>query len=82
MRRRQALLDLCDRMGILVMGEVRKMGSTQETLKQLEDTVMRDRNHPSIIMWSVGNEEVFAQDRPEAPRIIRSMREEIRGLTA
>lgn len=76
----QALLDLCDRMGILVMGEVRKMGSTQETLKQLKDTVMRDRNHPCIIMWSVGNEEVFAQDRPEAPRIIRSMREEIRRL--
>jgi len=50
-------LDACDRLGLLVMDENRNFGSTPEHLKQLDWMVRRDRNHPSIILWSVFNEE-------------------------
>ncbi len=51
------LLDACDRMGILVMDENRNFNNSPEYIRQLEWMVRRDRNHPSIIMWSVFNEE-------------------------
>lgn len=50
-------LDACDRLGMLVMDEQRLFSSGQEGLRQLESMVRRDRNHPSIIIWSAGNEE-------------------------
>jgi beta-galactosidase len=50
-------LDECDSQGILVMEEVRMMASTTEGLSQLTRMVRRDRNRPSIILWSLGNEE-------------------------
>ena len=50
-------LDACDRLGMLVMDENRNFGVTPEHLKQLNWMVRRDRNHPSIILWSVFNEE-------------------------
>lgn len=51
------LLDACDRLGMLIMDEHRMMGSTPEILGQLERLVRRDRNHPSVILWSILNEE-------------------------
>lgn len=51
------LLDACDRMGILVMAENRLPGGAKEHCDQFESMIRRDRNHPSIIMWSMGNEE-------------------------
>ncbi|MGB8193213.1 MAG: sugar-binding domain-containing protein [Chitinophagaceae bacterium] len=62
------LLDLCDRMGFLVMDEAfdmwKKRKNRQDYHKDfekwskadLEDMVKRDRNHPSIFIWSIGNE--------------------------
>lgn len=50
-------LDLCDRMGILVMNENRHFNCTPEYLRQLEWLVRRDRNHPCVFLWSVFNEE-------------------------
>jgi len=50
-------LDACDRLGLLVMDENRDFGSSPENLKQLDWMICRDRNHPSIILWSVFNEE-------------------------
>jgi beta-galactosidase len=50
-------LDACDRLGLLVMDENRNFGSSPEYLKQLDWMVCRDRNHPSVILWSVFNEE-------------------------
>ena len=47
----------CDRMGMMMMCETRQMSSSPEGLAQLEAMVKRYRNSPSIIMWSVGNEE-------------------------
>ncbi|MBC7886950.1 MAG: glycoside hydrolase family 2 protein [Ferruginibacter sp.] len=50
-------LEACDRVGILVMDENRNFNSSPEYIRQLEWMVRRDRNHPSIILWSVFNEE-------------------------
>jgi beta-galactosidase len=50
-------LDACDRLGMLVMDENRNFGASPEHLKQLNWEIRRDRNHPSIILWSVFNEE-------------------------
>jgi beta-galactosidase len=51
------LLDACDQMGMLVFDETRMMSSNPEGLSQFENLVRRDRNHPSVFMWSMGNEE-------------------------
>jgi beta-galactosidase len=62
------LLDLCDRMGFLVMDEAfdmwKKKKSKQDYSKDwdkwhvqdLQDQILRDRNHPSVFVWSIGNE--------------------------
>jgi beta-galactosidase len=51
------LLDACDELGMLVFDETRMMSSNPEGLSQFENLVRRDRNHPSVFMWSMGNEE-------------------------
>ena len=53
------LLQVCDRMGMLVMDEARNFNTSPEYIRQLEWMVRRDRNHPSVFMWSVFNEEPF-----------------------
>ncbi|MFN3434776.1 MAG: beta-galactosidase GalA, partial [Sphingomonas sp.] len=50
-------LALTDRMGFLVMDENRNFNPAPDYLAQLEWLVRRDRNHPSVILWSVFNEE-------------------------
>ena len=54
------LLDACDELGMLVFDETRMMSSNPEGLSQFADLVRRDRNHPSVFMWSMGNEEAQA----------------------
>lgn len=51
------LLDACDRIGLLVMDENRLIGSADWIKDQLATQVLRDRNHPSVFLWSIGNEE-------------------------
>lgn len=63
-----AFLDECDRQGILVIDEVFDGWRTKKTKhdfaesfddwweKEIESMVLRDRNHPSVICWSIGNE--------------------------
>jgi beta-galactosidase len=51
------LLDACDKLGMLVMDEHREIGYSPEILGQVRRLVMRDRNHPSVFLWSIGNEE-------------------------
>ncbi len=53
----KALLEACDEMGVLMIDEARYNSSDEESLAQLERIVRRDRNSPSIILWSLGNEE-------------------------
>lgn len=66
-------LDLCDRLGILVMDENRWFDSSPEGLGQLENMLLRDRNHPCIIMWSMANEEPL-QGCGRGRRIMSTMR--------
>jgi beta-galactosidase len=51
------LLDACDKLGMLVFDETRMMSSNPEGLSQFRNLVRRDRNRPSVFMWSMGNEE-------------------------
>jgi len=51
------LLDACDELGMLVFDETRMMSSSPEGMSQFANLVRRDRNRPSVFMWSMGNEE-------------------------
>jgi beta-galactosidase len=78
------LLDACDRMGLLVMDEAFDMWRIpkvkngyskyfdQWNERDLRDMIRRDRNHPSIILWSIGNE-IPEQAKPEGAAIARSL---------
>ena len=70
-----ALLDICDRLGILVIEENRLTGINKEHTELLGRMIRRDRNHPSIILWSVGNEEWGLEWNELGTRIAESMRE-------
>ncbi len=83
------LLDECDRLGFLVIAENRHLGDTyhDQTPKEtkaiehrdLSALVLRDRNHPSIILWSLCNEQ-WIQGSPEAAAMARAMGERVRDL--
>ena len=79
------LLEACDRMGLVVMDEAfdmwRKAKTTNDYSKHyaewserdVRDLVRRDRNHPSVIMWSIGNEipeQRSPEGRTEAHRLV------------
>ena len=66
------LLDMCDRMGLLVLDENRMLSSTEEGIKDLTAMLYRDRNHPSIFMWSMENEE-WIQGTVTGTRILKTM---------
>jgi beta-galactosidase len=70
-----ALLDICDREGMLVIDENRLMGINEEHLRLLERMIKRDRNHPSIILWSDGNEEWGLENTVQGTRVAEAMRE-------
>jgi beta-galactosidase len=67
------LLDACDRLGMLIMDESRLLGSDSGNLSKWDDQIRRDRNHPSVAIWSIANEEFFVQDSPQAANVARSM---------
>ncbi|NLP11458.1 glycoside hydrolase family 2 protein, partial [bacterium] len=50
-------LEVCDRIGLLVWDEIeRKLESPEVELALVRETILRDRNHPSVILWSLENE--------------------------
>jgi beta-galactosidase len=73
------LLDACDRLGMLVMDETRRMSSDTEALGDLERMIRRDRNHPSVILWSLANEEP-EQGSARGARIVSTMKRLARRL--
>jgi len=75
-----AQLDFCDREGILVIDENRLAGINNEHLRLLERMIKRDRNHPSIILWSDGNEEWGMENTIQGTRIAAAMCEYTRLL--
>ena len=87
------LLDLTDRMGFIVMDEAFDVWKKEKTKfdyhldwdewhkRDLEDMVLRDRNHPSVFIWSIGNE-VAEQwnNSPDAGRISKELTAIVRNL--
>jgi beta-galactosidase len=80
------LLDLCDRMGMLVMDEIfdewiipksgMKFGYKrffeEWSERDLVSMIHRDRNHPSVILWSIGNE-IKEQDKPQGGEMAKRL---------
>jgi len=66
------LLDACDSLGMLVMDETRLLNSSAEYMSQFERMILRDRNHPSIFMWSIGNEEGWIHTQSNGKRIAQT----------
>jgi len=51
------LLDICDSIGMLVLDENRLLSSSAQGKEDLTTMIRRDRNHPSVFMWNLENEE-------------------------
>jgi beta-galactosidase len=66
-------VEACDRMGMMMMCETRLMSSNAEGMAQLELMVKRYRNSPSIILWSMGNEEWTMMPEPQGLPVISAM---------
>ena len=75
----KAILDACDELGMLVMDENRRFESRPEVLGHVESMIRRDRNHPSVVFWSLFNEEPL-QGTHEGGNIYRRMRSLVRKL--
>ncbi len=73
------ILDACDRLGLLVMDENRRFESRPEVIRHVETMVKRDRNHPSVVMWSMFNEEPM-QGTKEGGQIFRRMKQAVLRL--
>ncbi|MFM6953953.1 MAG: beta-galactosidase GalA, partial [Sphingobacteriaceae bacterium] len=67
------LLDACDSLGMLVLDEQRLLNSSPEYLSQFERLIKRDRNHPSVFLWSIGNEEGWIQANSVGKRIAQTL---------
>ena len=73
------LLEACDRLGMLVMDESRHLDSSPQGLFELESLLRRDRNHPCIFLWSLGNEEPI-QKTDAGGRIAASLKRLVHRL--
>jgi len=67
------LVEACDRLGMMMMCETRLMSSNAEGMAQLETMIKRYRSSPSIILWSMGNEEWTMMPEPQGVPVIDSM---------
>jgi beta-galactosidase len=86
-----AFLDACDRLGMLVIDEAFDMWREGKNphdyhlyfddwwQKDIESMVLRDRNHPSIIMWSIGNE-IPNRHKPEVVKVAKEVADYLRSL--
>jgi beta-galactosidase len=86
-----AFLDACDRLGMLVIDEAFDMWNEQKNpydyhlyfdkwwKKDVENMVVRDRNHPSVIMWSIGNE-IPGRQRPDVVKTAKTLGDFIRDM--
>jgi beta-galactosidase len=84
-----AFLDACDRLGMMVIDESFDMWSEGKNpydynlyfndwwKKDIESMVLRDRNHPSVIMWSIGNE-IPNRHKPEVVEVAKMLADFIR----
>lgn len=84
-----AFLDACDRLGMIVIDEAFDMWQYPKNLadyslyfgkwwkKDIESMILRDRNHPSVILWSIGNE-IPGMDSQEVVETARMLAEFVR----
>jgi beta-galactosidase len=84
-----SFLDACDRLGMLVLDEAfdcwrdaKNIGDYHAAFddwwaRDIDAMVQRDRNHPCVFAWSIGNE-VLERDRPEGAQIARCLAERVR----
>ncbi|MDE3066877.1 MAG: DUF4982 domain-containing protein [Verrucomicrobiota bacterium] len=82
-----AMYEACDELGLLVMDENRHPGSSVAVKSwngqpyadtwHVESMVLRDRNHPSVIMWSMWNEEFAIQNTPFARQMMAALMEAV-----
>ena len=87
----RAFLDACDRLGMLVIDEAFDHWQVQKNsadyhnyfydwwYRDIESMVLRDRNHPSVIMWSTGNE-IMGKNLEESMRLSSVISDSIRNL--
>ena len=73
------LLDICDRLGMFVLDENRKLDSSEEGLRDLKELIERGRNHPCILMWCLENEEIL-EGTVMGARILKTLAETARHL--
>lgn len=66
-------LDVCDSLGILCIDENRLMGTNREHLDLLKRMIVDHRNHPSVALWSIGNEEWWIEGNEKGEKIARTM---------
>lgn len=71
-----ALLDVCDSLGVLMIDETRLLGTADHQLNLMQRMIERDRNHPCVMLWSIGNEEWGCEGSETGERIARKMVEE------
>jgi beta-galactosidase len=86
-----AFLDACDCLGMLVIDEAFDMWKDQKNpddyhlyfnewwQRDIESMVLRDRNHPSVIMWSIGNE-IPDKNKPEVMQVAKMLGDYIRFI--
>lgn len=86
-----AFLDACDRLGMLVIDEAFDMWIIPNNphdyhlyfdkwwQRDVESMVVRDRNHPSIILWSIGNE-IKGMETPEVVDVAQELADYVRQL--
>lgn len=86
-----AFLDACDRLGVMVLDEAFDMWETQKNpddyhlyfnewwQRDLDAMVLRDRNHPSIVLWSIGNE-IPERSKPQGIAIAKQLSDRVRQL--
>jgi len=74
------LLDACDRLGMLVIDENRLMGISSTHFDEVKRLMLRDRNHPSVISWSIGNEEWGIEGNVLGARIASTMQAFVKSI--
>ncbi|CAL1517987.1 glycoside hydrolase family 2 TIM barrel-domain containing protein [Chitinophaga sp. MM2321] len=87
----EAFLDACDSIGLLVIDEAFDMWQRQKNAqdyhlyfndywqKDLRSIILRDRNHPSVLLWSIGNE-INERADPTGLALTKQLRDEVRKL--
>lgn len=71
----ESVLNACDTLGMLVMNELRVLSSSDEGLTQMKTIIRRDRNHPSVFIWCLGNEEPAIQGSEKGRMIVQRMKD-------